>query len=150
MKHISKLFALLLALAMIVSTFSISFAAKPNVYQAKNTKAFLMAAQKMVQESMFSLTDEDSGEDVDLTDRYQTGRIMVCPNRDLSRGFLKDTDDAIFYNGWYFLQYDSEQATKDAYKALREAYGADNVILDTVFQVPLQKTVEAKKLVQKD
>ncbi|MBQ3051584.1 MAG: S8 family serine peptidase, partial [Clostridia bacterium] len=82
--------------------------------------------------------------------RYQTGRIMVCPDKDLSRGFLKDTDDAIFYNGWYFLQYDSEKATKAAYKALKEAYGADRVILDTVFQVPLSKTVEAKKLVQKD
>ena len=151
MKHISKLFALLLALAMIVSTFSISFAIKPNVYQAKDTEAFLMAAQKMVRESnMFQLPDEDSGEDVDLTDRYQTGRIMVCPNRDLSRGFLKDTDDAIFYNGWYFLQYDSEKATIAAYKALKEAYGADRVILDTVFQVPLSKTVEAKKLVQRD
>ena len=101
MKHISKLFALLLALAMIVSTFSISFAIKPNVYQAKDTEAFLMAAQKMVRESnMFQLPDEESGEDVDLTDRYQTGRIMVCPDKDLSRGFLKDTDDAIFYNGW--------------------------------------------------
>ena len=150
MKHTSKLFALLLALAMIVSTFSISFAAKPKVYQAKDIQTFLMASQKMVKESMFTLPDEESGVDVDVSDRYQTGRIMVCPGKELARSFLKDTSDAISFKGWYFLQYDSEQATKDAYKALKAAYGADNVILDKVFQVPLSKTVEAKKLVQKN
>ncbi len=150
MKHSSKLFALLLALAMIVSTFSISFAKQPNVTNPKDAKAFLTAALKMVQDSMFKLPDEESGEDLDVSDVYQTGRIMVCPGRKLDKDFLKDTDDAIFYNGWYFLQYDSENATKTAYKALKEAYGANNVILDKVFQIQLPKVVEAKKLVQKD
>ncbi len=150
MKHSSKLFALLLALAMIVSTFSISFAKQPNVTNPKDAKTFLTAALKMVQDSMFKLPDEESGEDLDVSDVYQTGRIMVCPGRKLDKDFLKDTDDAIFYNGWYFLQYDSENATKTAYKALKEAYGANNVILDKVFQIQLPKVVEAKKLVQKD
>ncbi len=111
MKHSSKLFALLLALAMIVSTFSISFAKQP--------------ALKMVQDSMFKLPDEESGEDLDVSDVYQTGRIMVCPGRKLDKDFLKDTDDAIFYNGWYFLQYDSENATKTAYKALKQEAGPE-------------------------
>ncbi len=74
MKHSSKLFALLLALAMIVSTFSISFAKQPNVTNPKDAKAFLTAALKMVQDSMFQLPDEESGEALDVSDVYLMAR----------------------------------------------------------------------------
>ena len=122
-----------------------------NVYLAKNAESFLKAAQKMVEQSrMFVLPDENGGEDVDLNDLYQTGRIMVRPGATLAKGFLEAAVDVIYFNGWYFLQYGTEEATKLAYKALQEAYGASNVILDTVFQVQLPKAVEVKKLKDTD
>ena len=122
-----------------------------NVYLAKNAESFLKAAQKMVEQSrMFVLPDENGGEDVDLNDLYQTGRIMVRPGATLAKGFLEAAVDVIYFNGWYFLQYGTEEATKLAYKALQEAYGASNVILDTVFKVQLPKAVEVKKLKDTD
>ena len=122
-----------------------------NVYLAKNAETFLKAAQKMVEQSrMFVLPDENGGEDVDLNDLYQTGRIMVRPGATLAKGFLEAAVDVIYFNGWYFLQYGTEEATKLAYKALQEAYGASNVILDTVFKVQLPKAVEVKKLKDTD
>ena len=87
---------------------------------------------------------------MDLNDLYQTGRIMVRPGATLAKGFLEAAVDVIYFNGWYFLQYGTEEATKLAYKALQEAYGASNVILDTVFQVQLPKAVEVKKLKDTD
>ena len=117
------------------------------VYLAKNYETFLRAAQKMVEQSrMFLLPDENGGEDVDLNDLYQTGRIMVYPGATLARGFVEAAVDVIYFNGWYFLQYGTEEATKIAYKALQKAYGAANVILDTVFQVQLPKAIETKQL----
>ena len=117
------------------------------VYLAKNYETFLRAAQKMVEQSrMFLLPYENGGEDVDLNDLYQTGRIMVYPGATLARGFIEAAIDVIYFNGWYFLQYGTEEATKIAYKALQEAYGAANVILDTVFQVQLPKAIETKQL----
>ena len=122
-----------------------------NVYLAKNAESFLKAAQKMVEQSrMFVLPDENGGEDVDLNDLYQTGRIMVRPGATLAKGFLEAAVDVIYFNGWYFLQYGTEEATKLAYKALQEAYGTSNVILDTVFKVQLPKAVEIKKLKDTD
>ena len=122
-----------------------------NVYLAKNAETFLKAAQKMLEQSrMFVLPDENGGEKVDLGDLYQTGRIMVRPGATLAKGFLEAAVDVIYFNGWYFLQYGTEEATKLAYKALQQAYGASNVILDTVFKVQLPKAVEVKKLKDTD
>lgn len=73
-------------------------------------------------------------------------RIIVHPDTGLSRRFLSKAQDAIAYHGWYFLQYDSERTTKIAYKDLTKVFGTENVILDTVFQMPIPKPVETKKL----
>ena len=117
------------------------------VYLAKNAETFLKAAEKMLEQSKtFLLPDEKGGADVDLNDLYQTGRIMVHPGATLAKGFLEAAVDVIYFNGWYFLQYGTEEATKVAYKALQHAYGSANVILDTVFKVQLPKAVEVKKL----
>ncbi|MBQ8924643.1 MAG: S8 family serine peptidase [Clostridia bacterium] len=154
-RFIKQITAILLSVMLIISCIPLAFAAKPidvseqdpDVYLAKNAETFLKAAQKMLEQSrMFVLPDENSGEDVDLNDLYQTGRIMVRPGATLAKGFIEAAADVIYFNGWYFLQYGTEKATKIAYEALKEAYGASNVILDTVFQVQLPKAVEVKKL----
>lgn len=141
--------SILLTLTLIVSCVPFAFAKEAGkVTDAKSVESFLSAAQKMIEQSdMFQLTDnQNGGEDVNVNDKYQTGRIIVHPDGALPEAVQKKARDVLCFNDWYVLQFGSEKATKEAYKALTEVFDKDSVILDTVFQVQLPKAVEAKKL----
>lgn len=141
--------SLLLTFTLVVSCIPFAFAkTSQGVASAKDAEAFLSAAQKMIEKSdMFQLTDsQNGGEDINVNDKYQTGRIIVHPDSALPEAVQKSAKDILCFNDWYVLQFGSEEATKTACEALTEAFGSERVILDRVFQVQLPKAVEAKKL----
>ena len=136
-----KLIASLIAFCMMVVSVPAFVLAKApaDVTTVTTPAAFLKAAQSMMeQSSMFRLTDKENLK-VDLSDTFQTGRILVQPGKALPADVLNKADSAICYNGLYLLQYKTKKATKAAYKALKEAYGADSVLLDRLFKVDLPK-----------
>ncbi len=157
-KRLRKVLAVLMALMMVAMTASVSLAAGPSllnstkVTKAKNAAQFLSAAEAMLKDSkLFDLSDyETSKNGLDLSDKYQTGRILVKPDTDLPSSVLKSASNVISFNGWYFLQFNTENATKNAYKALKADYGTDNVVLDSVFKVDLPKAVSTQKIQDKD
>ncbi len=151
-RPLTKLTAVLTAFLLMFSLCAgFSFAKGPapetdkNVTVCATAQSFLKFGAQLLQNSpLFKVTDgEDVKQTVNLKDTFQTGRLLVRPGKTLPKAFTKKASDALYYHGWYVLQYDTKTAAKEAYKALKAKYGAGNVIADTVFKVNLPKEKKA-------
>lgn len=148
-RPLTKLAAVLTAFLLLFSLCAgFSYAASPapeadkNVTFCSSVNSFLKFGERMLQDSpLFQLKDgEDVKQTVNFKDKFQTGRILVKPTKTLSKRYTKNASEALYFRGWYVLQYNTEKAAKEAYNALREQYGARNVLPDEVFKVNLPKT----------
>ena len=135
----------------------------PNMQVARSVKDYLKDLQSMVQDSsMFNVgeADEDGSTELSAADKkalkdpYATGRILVMngEKKALPAEYTKKASETVSYLGNTVLQFGTEKDTKNAYKALAEAFGEENVVLDRVFQaklpVPSKTGVKAESLVK--
>ena len=89
---------------------------------------------------LFKLKDgKDLKQKVDLTDTFQTGRLIVRPDSPLPADVLKTAQKAISYLDYVILQFSSKKAAQNAYEALKDLYGSGRVIPDVIFKANINE-----------
>lgn len=82
-----------------------------------------------LQESGYYSTVENGKSKVDVTSRFAYQRLRLASDKKKEINAY-GASQAVYYDGYYFLSYDSMEATKLAYDALGAEYGDDAVIVD--------------------
>ena len=157
-KHI---LAVLLAALMVFSSLSAAFAAVPEDEQglavsldpkqvdiAEDFNEFTDLIQDMKDGSkLVDLTDgKDNDQKVNLKDTFQTGRLIVRPDKPIPDDVLDKATKAVSFLDYVILQFGNKQAAKDAYEALRDVFDESRVIPDAIFKVDLPKAQNVKAI----
>ena len=151
-KVLKKTLAALLAMVFILSMVpAMAFAkeedaksigrADDRIIVAGDFTDFTKLIRKMLESTtLFRLQDgEDVDQDIDYTDTFQTGRVIVKPDKAMPDDVLDKAKLAIAYDDYIFLQFGNRKATKDACETLTDYYGEDRVFPDVVFHTQLEK-----------
>ncbi len=137
-RHILALF---LAIVMMAGSLTVAFAKSPvRLNDAQNFNEFRKQTEDMVDSSkLFKLKDgKNVKQNVDLSDTFQTGRIIVHPDRPLPQNVLQKAQKAVSYLDYVVLQFGSKEAAKEAYGTLKAQYGKTRVFPDVIFRGNMQ------------
>ena len=96
----------------------------------------------VLEDSGFYQTEEGRGSRINVTSEFAYCRLR------LSAGKKKKINaygayKAVFYEDYYLLSYESEEATKTAYEALKAEYGEDAVLVDAPLRLNAADTSSA-------
>lgn len=94
-----------------------------------NTSEKQNAIIEVLEESDMYVADKEHSGQIAVTSLFAYQRLRLNARYDESLNTYGATC-AVFYDDYYILSYDSEEATKNAYEALKKEYGPRAVIVD--------------------
>lgn len=112
-----------------LATEEISVEAADAINESGRTADKKETVAELLNDSGYYTAEAGSGSKVEVTALFASQRLRLVADRQKTI-MAYGAEKAVFSDDYYLLSYESEEATKLAYDALREDYGDDAVLID--------------------